>query len=127
VDEVKEILSEEEVSFAKTLDRGEKLFEQCLNKAKESGSKMIDGKDAFRLYDTYGFPIDLTRLMADENGFAVDEETFLTVQQAAKDISRAKKNKTADDAVKLDVHLISELEKSLKLPKTNDNYKYGTR
>jgi alanyl-tRNA synthetase len=61
LDEVKEILTEEELSFSKTLDRGERLFENLL---KQQTGGIISGLDAFRLYDTYGFPIDLTRLMA---------------------------------------------------------------
>lgn len=124
MDVVKEILAEEELSFAKTLDRGEKLFEQCLAKAKADGTTIIDGKSAFRLYDTFGFPIDLTRLMAAERGYAIDEATFEKEQQLAKELSRAKKGAKAGDAVKLDIHALGELEKKLQLPKTDDSFKY---
>lgn len=121
---VKEILAEEELSFAKTLDRGERLFEQCLNKAKDSGSAVFDGRDAFRLYDTFGFPVDLTRLMAAENGFAVDEAAFEKEQSAAKELSRAKKGGAATDQLALDVHALDRLEK-MAILKTNDVFKYG--
>lgn len=124
VDEIKEILQEEEVGFAKTLDRGEKIFETILQKAKNSGKDSISGEDAFRLYDTFGFPIDLTRLMASERGMKVDEDAFMREQQKAKEVSRAKKDSGAKAAVKLDVHGIAELEKDRKVPKTNDIFKY---
>ena len=123
IDEVKDILAEEELSFAKTLDRGEKLFEMFLNQAK-AGDGIISGSDAFRLYDTYGFPIDLTRLMAEENGIKINEEQFLTEQTKAKEISRVKKGSAAQNKIVLDVHAISALEKDKKIPKTNDKFKY---
>lgn len=125
MDEAKEILAEEEISFAKTLDRGEKLFEQCLAKAKDSGTTIINGEAAFRLYDTYGFPIDLTRLMAEERGYAIDEKEFDRQQALAKEASKAKKGKAAGVQVRLDIHALGELEKTLKVPKTDDSFKYG--
>lgn len=125
LDEVKEILAEEELSFAKTLDRGERLFDSCLQKSREAGSKTISGKDAFRLYDTYGFPIDLTRLMAAEAVLAVDEAEFNREQQKAKERSKIKKSGGDVQTVKLDVHALAELEKTMRLPKTDDSFKYG--
>jgi alanyl-tRNA synthetase len=126
VPDIKEILAEEELSFAKTLDRGERLFESCLTKARAARSDVISGNDVFRLYDTFGFPVDLTRLMAEENKFKVDEAGFAEVQNKAKELSRARKgNKSAESGVVLDIHALGELEKSLKLPKTDDSFKYG--
>ncbi|KAI8804555.1 tRNA synthetases class II (A)-domain-containing protein [Cladochytrium replicatum] len=124
VDDLKEILDEEEKSFAKTLDRGERLFDVVLTRTKEEGSKVLSGADVWRLYDTYGFPVDLTRLMAEEHGMTVDEEQFLDEQKKAKDRSRAGKTTEKGDEVVLDVHALGEIEKSLKLPKTDDSFKY---
>ncbi|KAJ3388432.1 Alanine--tRNA ligase [Lobulomyces angularis] len=121
-DDLKEILDEEERSFAKTLDRGEALFEKYIQNAKNN---VLSGSDAWRLYDTYGFPVDLTRLMAEEKGFQVNEQEFEQEQIKSKNTSKAVKgNKNASESVVLDVHQISELEKDLKVSKTNDEFKY---
>lgn len=72
LDFIKDVLGEEERGFAKTLGRGEKMFETALAKAKLNGN-VFPGFVAHQLYDTYGFPIDLTRLMAAESGVKVDE------------------------------------------------------
>src|SRR5437763_3466114 len=81
VNDVKEILDEEEESFSRTLDRGEKLFDTYLQKAKKANAEVLLGADVWRLYDTYGFPVDLTRLMAEESGLGVDEQEFLQEQE----------------------------------------------
>ncbi|CAO3626101.1 unnamed protein product [Cunninghamella blakesleeana] len=125
VDEVKSILDEEEVAFAKTLDRGEKLFETYLKAAKDQGSNTLSGNDVWRLYDTYGFPVDLTRIMAEENGILVDEKEFEAAQEAAKELSRrGKANTDGQKVVALDVHDLAELGNNDKVPKTDDSYKY---
>ncbi|KAJ3193439.1 Alanine--tRNA ligase [Irineochytrium annulatum] len=124
VDELKQILDEEERSFAKTLDRGEKLFETCMAKARESKKTVINGADVWNLYDTYGFPVDLTRLMAEENGFTIDEDAFLTNQQEAKVKSRAGRTAKEGGRVALDVHALGEIEKNPKIIKTQDEFKY---
>lgn len=123
VEEVKEILDEEEESFSRTLDRGEKLFDQYVQKAKERGDTKLSGKDVWRLYDTYGFPVDLTRLMAEELGFTIDEEEFELAQAQSKEASKAIK-KTNKETVKLDVHDIAALEKNTSVPKTDDSPKF---
>lgn len=66
VDDIQAILKEEEESFSRTLDRGEKLFEQFAAKAIEAKQTSLSGEDVWRLYDTYGFPVDLTLIMAEE-------------------------------------------------------------
>jgi alanyl-tRNA synthetase len=114
-------LDEEERSFAKTLDRGETLFDRFTSKA---ASSTISGADVWRLYDTYGFPVDLTRLMAQEKGLTIDEAEFLQEQELAKARSRGARQKGAQDGVQLDVHALSKLEKELKVPQTNDEFKY---
>ncbi|KAI8799338.1 alanyl-tRNA synthetase [Cladochytrium replicatum] len=88
VDEVKSILNKEERLFSKTLDRGEKLFETVLKRTREEGSNILSGMDVWRLYDTFGFPIDLTRLMAEEQGMTIHEEQFFEEQEKARQMSR---------------------------------------
>ncbi|EMD37438.1 hypothetical protein CERSUDRAFT_83193 [Gelatoporia subvermispora B] len=123
--EIKEILDEEEESFSRTLDRGEKLFEQYANRTLQQGSKQLSGKDVWRLYDTYGFPVDLTRLMAEELGLVVDEEEFEAAQAHSKEASKASLKKGAKDVVALDVHDIAALEKNTNVPKTDDSAKFA--
>ena len=71
---IEKVIKEEEEAFLKTLDKGIKLIESIMEKNR--AEKSIDGKDAFTLYDTYGFPIDLTELIAKEHGYVVDLEEF---------------------------------------------------
>jgi alanyl-tRNA synthetase len=124
VDAIKEILDEEEESFSRTLDRGEKLFDQYTTRAKQQGIKELNGKDVWRLYDTYGFPVDLTRLMAEELGLSVNDKEFEEAQAWSKEASKASQKKGNADVVKLDVHDIAALEKNDAVPKTDDSAKY---
>lgn len=124
VDEIKAILDEEEQSFARTLDRGERLFDQYVTKARQSASKELSGRDVWRLYDTYGFPVDLTRLMAEELGFTINEEEFEKAQQHSKEASKGGAKDEGKSAVKLDVHDLAVLEKNTEVPKTDDSAKY---
>ncbi|RVX74647.1 Alanine--tRNA ligase [Exophiala mesophila] len=123
-EEVKEILKEEELSFAKTLDRGEKQFEVYAQKSQGQGINSIHGADVWRLYDTFGFPVDLTRLMAQERGLSIDDNEFETARLQAREASKGEK-KAASDLVKLDVHDLGELEKMPGVTKTDDSAKYG--
>lgn len=122
--DVTEILNEEEESFAKTLDRGEKQFENYAQQAKLKDSKRLHGADVWRLYDTFGFPVDLTRLMAEERGLDIDDAEFEEARLKAKEASRGEK-KAASDLVKLDVHEISSLSKMGNVTKTDDSAKFG--
>jgi alanyl-tRNA synthetase len=124
VDDLKEILDEEEKSFAKTLDRGEKLFADYLSKAKSENKNWVSGAEVWRLYDTYGFPVDLTRLMAEENGMTVDEIEFEKEQTAAKERSKKIKGQGTGDLIALDVHALGFIEKK-GIPTTDDSFKYG--
>ena len=83
---VTKVVREEEDSFLRTLDKGLKRIDELM---KASNSKRIEGKAAFELFDTYGFPIDLTRLIAQENNLAVDEKGFEAEMQQQKNRSRA--------------------------------------
>ncbi len=86
---VRNIIKAEEESFIVTLDRGIELFNEVISAIRQSGSTIIKGEDAFKLYDTYGFPFDLTRLMASEAGFEVDGEGFEHSMQEQKTRARA--------------------------------------
>lgn len=122
--ELKEILVEEELSFAKTLDRGEKLFEQYAIVASKTPEQTLSGKDVWRLYDTYGFPVDLTRLMAEEAGLKIDEEAFEKAKEESREASKATGGKNGANVIKLDVHALSDLDNKA-VPKTDDSFKYG--
>ncbi|KAL4927945.1 alanine--tRNA ligase [Aspergillus undulatus] len=121
--DVMEILDEEEISFAKTLDRGERQFEQYAQKAKATGDHKLHGADVWRLYDTFGFPVDLTRIMAEERGLEIDESQFEDARAKAKEASRGQK-KTTTGNVKLDVHDLGKLDKMSDVPKTDDDAKF---
>jgi len=123
-EDIKDILDEEERSFARTLDRGEKMFEQYASRAKQQGDNHLSGKDVWRLYDTYGFPVDLTRLMAEELNLTINDEEFEAAQAHSKEASKAQK-KDVKDVVKLDVHDLDKLEKNDAVPKTDDSAKYS--
>lgn len=79
-----DVIKKEEERFAKTLDRGYKLLDEFI-----SNKNDIDGESAFKLYDTFGFPFELTREIAEENGLAVDENGFKAAMQEQKDRAKA--------------------------------------
>lgn len=122
-DMIFEILDEEEASFARTLDRGIKLFEQYANAAQAS-NKVLNGKDVWRLYDTYGFPVDLTSLMAEEKGLKIDEEAFEKARIESYEASKAGGKSKGAELVKLDVHSLNTLKEE-NIPKTDDSAKFG--
>ena len=121
--DVQEILNEEEISFAKTLDRGEAMFEKYAQRCKSNNSSQLDGADVWRLYDTYGFPDDLTRLMAEERGLTIDDAEFEKAKADAREASKGEKKASAE-LVKLNVHDINTLEKMADVPKTDDGPKF---
>ena len=70
------VMKEEEDSFLRTLDKGINLLNGAMDELKAHGQTVLDGAQAFRMFDTYGFPLDLTELICRENGYTVDEEGF---------------------------------------------------
>ena len=90
----KNVIREEEVSFLKTLNQGLLLLDDLISKTK--GNK-LKGEQVFELYDTYGFPLDLTALIAREKGFAVDEAGFEKAMAVQKSRSRAASSSSAED------------------------------
>lgn len=85
---IKAELQREESNFLRTLDRGEKLLEEIIQEVKQRGETQISGESAFTLYDTYGFPLELTQEVAEENNLTVDEAGFNIEMQ--KQVERAK-------------------------------------
>ncbi|KNC24053.1 hypothetical protein FF38_13395, partial [Lucilia cuprina] len=104
-------------------DRGERLFEQMVKKAKAVNSVKLNGKDVWRLYDTYGFPVDLTRLMAEEKGLEIDDQEFEVARLQSREASKGGAGKKSATQLKLDVHQISQLHSS-GIEVTNDEPKY---
>ena len=82
-------LKKEEEKFSLTLTKGEKEFEKMLPNLMKGNSRVIGGRIAFKLYDTYGFPIELTKELAAEHGFSVDEEGFKAAFEKHQELSRA--------------------------------------
>ena len=102
---IESVIREEEMSFLRTLDRGIRMMDDYMEKNSET--KTIPGNDAFILYDTYGFPIDLTGLIASENGYTVDMDGFNVELQKQKERAR---NATANEFGDWTVYLDGEEE-----------------
>ncbi len=103
---IEKVIAEEEASFLRTLATGINLLDKVIATAKGEGKKEIAGRDAFVLYDTYGFPIDLTELIASEQGMGVDLPAFSKELDAQKERSRQAATVETDDWV--DVHPVAE-------------------
>ena len=108
---VEEVLRSEEESFGQTLDRGIEIFQEAAEKA-EKRNQPISGEDAFKLHDTYGFPVDLTNLMAQEQGLKVDVAGFEKLMEEARTRARSASKTT---------HLVAV---EANLPQTLDKPKY---
>ena len=98
---IEKVIHEEEESFLRTLDTGIKLLEQLTEKAKAENKSELSGKDAFTLYDTFGFPLDLTQLIARENKLTVNTIEFDREMQVQKERSRNAAVQETDDWVEL--------------------------
>ncbi|MGZ3727069.1 MAG: alanine--tRNA ligase [Pseudobdellovibrio sp.] len=113
-------IKEEESRFLQTLDNGTVIFHEEIKKLKSQNQKTISGETVFKLYDTYGFPVDLTALMAAEEGLQVDEASFEKHMQAAKEKAKASwkgKSLQADEK-----HLIELAQKFSKTPTEFQGY-----
>ncbi len=106
-------IANEEMSFIATLDNGLKQFAYATLRAQRNGTNTISGEDAFKLHDTYGFFIDITQQMAQENGLSVDVGAFEEEMRLAKTRSREGQKK----------HVVTAIEGDL--PKTDDAAKYS--
>ena len=85
---ISKVMKEEEDAFLRTLDKGISLLDKAMGEMKAAGKTELDGEQAFRLFDTYGFPLDLTELICRENGFTVNEEQFNVEMQKQKERAR---------------------------------------
>jgi len=108
------VIESEEASFGRTLDRGLDIFAKAAERAEESADRTVSGEDAFALYDTYGFPVDLTQLMARERGLKVDTDTFESLMDEQRARARA-----AQKGVSMAASL-----SGVALPATDDSAKY---
>ncbi len=100
-DLIKHVTKEEEDAFLRTLETGMKLIEKVIADTKAAGKTIVDGKEAFTLYDTFGFPLDLTELILRENGMTVNEEEFNVEMQKQKERARNAAAVEATDWVEL--------------------------
>jgi len=113
-DYVSTVIESEEASFGRTLDRGIEIFNTAAKRARKSPDKTISGEDAFQLYDTYGFPLDLTQLMAQERGLKVNTAKFNELMDEQRERARA-----AQKGASLMITLADA-----ELPATEDLHKY---
>ena len=109
------VIEAEEASFVRTLERGMGIFAGDVEELKVAGKTELPGDKAFRLYDTYGFPVDLTALLAEENGMTVDNDGFEKLMDQQRELARsAQKNAVYEGDALAD-----------KLPATDDSFKYS--
>ena len=99
---IQRVIKEEEASFLRTLETGIKLIEQIMQKTKNSGSSVVSGKAAFELYDTFGFPLDLTELILRENNLSLNNDEFTAEMEIQKNRSRAAAVVDTEDWISLD-------------------------
>ncbi len=111
-DYIFKVVESEEAKFIMTLDSGMLLLNEYLDEAEEKKSNVLTGDLIFKLHDTYGFPFDLTKEIAEERGFVLDKEGFEKNMKAQKELARSAQKQTGDNAWQ------SEGEEYSKLPKT---------
>ncbi|PNF25968.1 Alanine--tRNA ligase, cytoplasmic [Cryptotermes secundus] len=116
-----DLINEEETQFLKTLTRGHNLLNRTIMKL--GNSKTLPGDVAWRLYDTYGFPVDLTQLMSEEKGLTVDMDAYEEAKKQAQILSQGRGG-WYDDKIILDIHAITEL-RDQNVPLTDDSPKYN--
>ena len=93
-DYIFKILSIEENSFYKTIDKGMEILKADMEEMKAAGEKVMSGEKSFRLYDTYGFPVDLTKEILAEEGMEIDEDAFTAEMKAQKERARSARAKS---------------------------------
>ena len=86
---IEKIVKREEETFARTIDAGSKLFDEVVDKLKSENQETLDGADIFKLYDTYGFPVELTEELAEDAGFKIDHAGFEAAMTAQQERARA--------------------------------------
>lgn len=129
---VSKVIQSEERTFERTLDKGIEHFNRAVerlnnnnNNNSSNNNKVISGEDAFTLYDTYGFPVDLTQLMAAERGLSIDMVQYEQLMQQTRERSRLAQQTDLDLSMNLDANATSQLNKE-SIPPTDDSPKYIT-
>ena len=105
---IEKIIGVEEENFGKTIDKGLKMLGDIIS----SGCTTVSGADAFRLYDTYGFPLDLTKDILEEKGISVDEEGFNELMKEQKQLARSSRKAADAESWKSDGNAFKELDKT---------------
>ena len=105
------VLKQEESKFNKTIDQGLSILNEMAQKVEKDGGKQLGGADAFKLYDTFGFPLDLTKEILEEKGFTVDEEGFASCMQEQKD--KARKARKVTNYMGADVTVYESIDPSI--------------
>ena len=110
-DFILKVLTQEEEKFAKTIDQGLNILAEMEEKMQAEGKKVLSGEDAFKLYDTYGFPIDLTSEILEEKGFSYDEAGFEACMEKQRQTARGARKET--NYMGADANVYNEIESSL--------------
>ena len=99
-DYIQKLISVEEEKFASTIDQGEEIIRQYVEELKASGKTVLDGEKVFKLYDTFGFPLELTEEILAENGCTADTDGFAANMQKQKELARTSRKVGEDEAWK---------------------------
>ncbi|MEA3500411.1 MAG: alanine--tRNA ligase [Candidatus Marinimicrobia bacterium] len=121
---IQQVIKSEEKSFGLTLDKGLEIFEDIANKVKKKNISRIPGEDVFKLYDTFGFPVDLTNMLAEEKNLNIDIDSFNKLMKKQQEMARAK-SQFGQKRMKVNVKVV--FNKQIKNVKTNSlfiGYKY---
>ena len=110
-DYILNVIDTEESRFNETIDKGLNILQSYVDELKSSGSKVLSGEKAFELYDTYGFPLDLTKDVLEEDGFTVDEGGFNKEMQSQRERARSGRADTSGEAWKEDIY--AKLDKNI--------------
>ena len=105
------VLTQEEIKFANTIDQGLAILNEMAEAMEKEGKKQLSGADAFKLYDTYGFPLDLTMEILEEKGFSVDEEGFASAMTEQKE--KARKTRKVTNYMGADVTVYESIDPSI--------------
>ena len=110
-DFILKVLTQEEEKFAKTIDQGLNILSEMEEKMQSEGKKVLSGEDAFKLYDTYGFPIDLTEEILEEKGFSYDETGFEACMEKQRQTARGARKET--NYMGADANVYNDIDSSI--------------
>ena len=105
------VLSQEEEKFGKTIDQGLTILTQMQEELEASGAKELKGADAFKLYDTYGFPLDLTKEILEEKGYSIDEDGFKAAMEEQR--VKARTSRKVSNYMGKDATVYDEIDPSI--------------